>query len=96
MEKNPAVNATVPKKKKEKRDIWTAETVLYALEVCESERLKLAISLSFSCSLRIGEILGLTWDCVDVSNEAIKAGTAHVFINKEAKRVDKDAIVELN
>ena len=96
MEKNPAVNATVPKKKKEKRDIWTAETVLYALEVCESERLKLAISLSFSCSLRIGEILGLTWDCVDVSNEAIKAGTAHVFVNKEAKRVDKDAIVELN
>ena len=56
----------------------------------------MAISLSFSCSLRIGEILGLTWDCVDVSNEAIKAGTAHVFINKEAKRVDKDAIVELN
>lgn len=28
--------------------------------------------------------------------EAIKRGTAHVFINKEAKRVDKDAIVELN
>ena len=45
---------------------------MYALSVCEDERLKLAINLSFSCSLRLGELLGLTWDCVDISPEAIE------------------------
>lgn len=54
MDRNPAANATTPKCKKKERDIWTAETVMYALEVCEDERLKLAISLAFSCSLRLG------------------------------------------
>lgn len=45
---------------------------MYAFSVCEDERLKLAINLSFSCSLRLGELLGLTWDCVDISPEAIE------------------------
>lgn len=67
-----------------------------ALEVCEDERLKLAISLAFSCSLRLGELLGLTWDCIDISDEAIAANKAFVFINKEAQRVDKKALVELD
>ena len=96
MDKNPAANATPPKYKKEKRNIWTAETVMYALEVCEDERLKLAISLAFSCSLRMGELLGLTWDCVDISEEAIEEERAFIFINKEAMRVEKEAIAELN
>ena len=96
MEKNPAANATPPKWKKEKRKIWTAETVMYALDVCEDERLKLAISLAFSCSLRMGELLGLTWDCVDISEEAIEEERAFIFINKEAMRVEKEAIAELN
>ncbi|GAA6376221.1 hypothetical protein I230019B6_15810 [Firmicutes bacterium i23-0019-B6] len=72
MEKNPCTHATVPKHKSQKRDIWTADTLMYALSVCEDERLKLAINLSFSCSLRLGEMLGLTWDCVDISPEAIE------------------------
>ena len=96
MDKNPAANATPPKCKKEKRKIWTAETVMYALDVCEDERLKLAISLAFSCSLRMGELLGLTWDCVDISEEAIEEERAFIFINKEAMRVEKEAIAELN
>ena len=96
MDKNPAANASTPKWKKKERDIWTAETVMYALEVCEDERLKLAISLAFSYSLRLGELLGLTWDCVDISEEAIQNNKAFIFINKEAQRVSKEALVELD
>lgn len=39
--------------------------------------------LALGCSMRVGEILGLTWDCVDISEDAICAGTAHVRITKE-------------
>mgnify|MGYP000208251469 CR=1 FL=1 len=55
MEKNPAFKATVPKHKSEKRVIWDAETVAYALDVCENECLKLCMNLAFAGSLRIGD-----------------------------------------
>ena len=83
LEKNPCIYATVPKHKSQKREIWTAETLMYAMDVCEDQRLKLAINLSFSCSMRLGELLGLTWDCVDISPEAIEENRAYVYINKE-------------
>ena len=71
--------ATVPKVEKKTRDIWDADTLFHALEVCEDERLKLAINLAFSCSLRIGELLGLTWDCVDISEESLAEGKASIL-----------------
>ena len=92
MEKNPAMYATVPKSEAKKREIWDAPTLFHALEVCEDDRLKLAINLAFACSLRIGELLGLTWDCVDISPESIAAGKAYVYVNKELQRVDKSVM----
>ena len=80
MEKNPCIYATLPKYTAKKRDIWTAETLFHALEVCDDPRLRLCINLSFSCSLRLGELLGLTWDCVDISPESIEAGRASIYI----------------
>ena len=70
--------------------------LMHALEVCEDERLKLALNLAFSCSMRMGEMLGLTWDCVDISDEAIEEGCAFIYIDKEVQRVDKAAIQELH
>lgn len=96
MEKNPAIYATVPKPEVHEREIWDAETLFHALEVCEDERLKLAINLAFACSMRVGEILGLTWDCVDISPESIRAGKAFVYINKELQRVSKTALSVLD
>ena len=69
---------------------------MYALSVCEDERLKLAINLSFSCSLRLGELLGLTWDCVDISPEAIEENRSYVFINKESQRIRKESLDALD
>ena len=96
MEKNPAFKATVPKHKSEKRAIWDAETFAYALDVCENECLKLCMNLAFAGSLRIGELLGLTWDCVDISEEAIKENRAYLYVNKEVQRVSKKALEELD
>ena len=96
IEKNPAVRANVPKYKPKKREIWTAEILMHATEVCEDEELKLAMNLAFSGSLRIGELTGLTWDCVDISPEAVEEGRAYIYINKEFQRVSKDAIKQLS
>ena len=96
IEKNPAVMATVPKYKPKKREIWTAEMLLHATEVCEDDELKLAMNLAFAGSLRIGELVGLTWDCVDISPEAIQEGRAYIYINKEYQRVTKEAVAKLD
>ena len=44
----------------------------------------------------IGELLGLTWGCVDISEEAISENRAYVFINKQVERVSKEAVQELD
>lgn len=36
MEKNPAVDATVPKHKKQECEIWTAEMLMQAIEACDN------------------------------------------------------------
>lgn len=96
IDKNPAVHATVPKHRAEKRDIWTAETLMRALDACDDRLLKLAINLAFACSMRMGEMLGLTWDCVDISEEAVREGRAYIYINKELQRVSKESLRELD
>lgn len=96
IEKNPARYATVPKSEPKEREIWDAPTLFKAIECCEDTRLKLCLNLAFACSLRIGELLGLTWDCVDISEESIMTGKASIFVNKELQRVSKKVMNTLD
>lgn len=92
MSRNPVEHATLPREEHVPRDIWTAETLFRAMEACEDDTLLLAMNLAFSCTLRMGELLGLTWDCVDISQTSIDSGQAYIFINKELQRVRRDAL----
>ncbi len=94
--RNPVIHANLPKQEKSERKIWTAETMVKAFECCESEILALAMNLAFSCSLRVGEMLGLTWDCVEVSEESIRNNRAYIYIDKELQRVNRDSMERLN
>ena len=89
---NPAERVTLPKYRSAERDVWSASEAQYALDCCSDPVLHTAMLLALGCSMRIGEILGLTWDCVDFSDESIHDGTAHVFVNKELKRCQKDSL----
>lgn len=93
--RNPVAHATLPKEEAAKRDIWTVETLFKALEACDDDQLSLAINLAFACSLRMGEMLGLTWDCVDISQESIEKGRANIFVNKELQRVNREVLEKL-
>lgn len=96
MNKNPCDHATLPKEEHTKREIWDMETLEKALTLCDDDILKLSLNLAFACSLRVGELLALTWDCVEISESAISAGNAYVFINKELQRVNREALSFLN
>ena len=57
MEKNPATDATVPKHKKEEREIWTAEMLMQAIEACENKWLKIVFHLCFTATTQTGRTL---------------------------------------
>ena len=90
--RNPFDNVILPKTEHKRRNIWTADMIRLALDKCEDHKLYLAMNLSFACSLRIGEILGLTWKNVHISDEDIAADDAYVYIEQELERASKQAI----
>ena len=90
--KNPFDNVVLPETEYKKRDIWDADTIRKALDECTDSKLYIAMNLAFACSLRIGEILGLTWDNVHVEDEDIAADDAYIYIDKELARCSKQEI----
>ncbi|MGI6005696.1 MAG: site-specific integrase, partial [Christensenellales bacterium] len=59
-------------------------------------RLYIAMNLAFACSLRVGEILGLTWDNVHIEKRDIARDDAHVCVEKELQRASVKAIEVLD
>ena len=94
--KNPFEHAIIPQYRKSTRDIWDAETIRKALDACADSRLYLAMNLSFACSLRMGEILGLTWNNVHITDADIAADNAWIYIDKELQRADYNVMQTLN
>jgi integrase len=90
--KNPFDNAVLPKVERVRREIWNADMIKTALDQCTDAKLYLAMNLSFACSMRVGEILGLTWNNVHISDADIAADNAYVYIDKELSRVSRDAM----
>ncbi len=77
--KNPFEDADIPKREKTVRAIWTADVIRKALDNCEDGKLYIAINLAFACSMRMGEITGLTWDCLHISDGDIVNDNAYLM-----------------
>ncbi len=73
----------------EKRDAWAPEDFDLVLANIEHETLHLAVHFAFKTSMRIGEITGLTWDCIDFEQ-------CSVSVTKQAQRVSRDSIETLS
>jgi Site-specific recombinase XerD len=68
--KNPVL-CIKPQRAKPKHSVWSADQMKTALKNIEDIQLRLAVHLSFVCSLRIGEVLGIVWDCVNFEKKEI-------------------------
>ena len=94
--KNPFLAVEPPKHVYKKREIWTSEMIVKALENCEDPKLAISIHLAFACSLRIGEVLGLRWKDVSINDEAIQNDDAHIKVTCKLEHVSKDSLDALN
>ena len=88
---NPAQYASPPKYTPGERVIWSENDAASAIQLCNDPILRLALLLSIGGSLRIGEVLGLTWDCVDLSDPS----HPQIIINKTLKRCKKKELEDL-
>lgn len=94
--RNPFPKANKPKVEYKKRDIWTADMIRIALDNCEDMKLYVAMNLSFACSLRLGEISGLTWSNVFITEQHILNDDAHLLVKQELSRASKETMALLD
>ena len=60
------------------KPVWEPITIAKALSLCDFDALYVAMNLAFACSLRIGEILGLTWNDIHFAEDDDGASWLHV------------------
>lgn len=89
---NPADHATAPSYKHKHREVMTESELQCALTNADDPILNLCIHLALGCSMRIGEILGLTWDDIHVEPDLIEQGDAFLHIGKQLQRLKKSDI----
>lgn len=92
---NPAMAVELPRHKTQPRDVWSDQEARHALSVCTDPILKLCMYLALGCSMRIGEILGLTWDCVHIEDDLVQTKSAYLQVEKELRRSYKQCIQDL-
>lgn len=86
---NPAENASVPKanetkKSKEALKVLSLDEYKRILKrFPEGTKFYIPMQIAFHTGMRISEVCGLTWDCVDFDNEWIKVEKILQYKNKE-------------
>ena len=88
VDRNPFHKAVLPKAKAAPLVFLSPEQLQLLLCHCSVSWLRLAIELSFVCTLRRGELLALTWDDVNWEQNSLQ-------ISKTLCRVSKDAMLML-
>ncbi|MDY3691938.1 MAG: tyrosine-type recombinase/integrase [Dysosmobacter sp.] len=87
--RNPFQKAVFPKAKAAPSVFLSPEQIQLLLCHCSVSWLRLAIELSFVCTLRRGELLALTWDDINWEQNSLQ-------ISKTLCRVSKDAMLMLD
>lgn len=70
---------------------WKQNEMIEALTVCKNRQLRLAMMISYTCSLRIGEASGLTWNHVVFHDEE---HGPHLEIFQQLQRINREALTD--
>ncbi len=91
---NPVDNCHAPKIKYKERDIWTLDEFKSALDWAKENdyRMYIILNLAFCASLRAGEVCGLTWENVHITDSDILSDAPYIEIVQIMERVSKDAL----
>lgn len=77
--RNPLLTVKLKREGKKEVEVFTREEQKKIINECPNHYYGMAIKFDFYTGLRAGELLGLTWDCVDFCKNTIR-------INKQVQR----------
>jgi len=89
---SPALAVVLPTIPECDRDQWTENEYLHALSLCDNDLLHLSMCLVFACSLRSGELVGLTWDRVNITKSNISKNSSSIYVDKTIQRIKKSSL----
>ncbi|KNF06980.1 site-specific recombinase XerD [Gottschalkia purinilytica] len=100
---NPLENVDPPKIKKREANYYNEEEVKQLIEALQDEELKYrcAIMITLASGLRLGELMGLKWECVDFKNNTIEIVRANQYLvnkgtfTKDTKNESSNRIIAL-
>lgn len=97
IDKNPCrkMNSTITKHISKERPFWTRDTFMGAASLVEKEKdflLLFAMYLSVGTTMREGEISGLRWEDVHISEKDFSKRDCKVMVNREIERVYKSEL----
>lgn len=90
--KNPIAHAIRPAYKKKRPHSWDPDTAKKALSLCDNTNLKVCIHLALACSMRLGEIQGLRWKCINFGKVDCAFKDAKLHIEVGLQRVNIEAM----
>ncbi len=77
--RNPLLTVKLKREGKKEVEVFTREEQRKIIDECPNHYYGMAIKFDFYTGLRAGELLGLTWDCVDFYKNTVR-------INKQVQR----------
>ena len=94
--RNVSEATTLPRKQPKEIQPLSMDDELTFLETASSDRLGIAFIVSLSTGMRLGELLGLTWSCVNMSsgNIVVKQALVRVKIFDDNKNYESKLIFQ--
>jgi len=87
--RNVSEGVILPKHKQKEIRVFTREEEKAFINALKGDRLEVAFKLDLVSGLRIGELLGLTWDCVDLTNGIITVKQSLIRVKDRSKDAEK-------
>lgn len=87
--KNPVEGVVMPKHSQKEIRVFTKEEEKQFIEALGNDRLATAFKLDLVSGLRKGELLGLTWDCIDLENGIISVKQSLIRVKNRNKNATK-------
>jgi integrase len=87
--RNVSEGVILPKHKQKEIRVFSREEEKAFINALKGDRLEVAFKLDLVSGLRIGELLGLTWDCVDLTNGIITVKQSLIRVKDRSKDAEK-------
>jgi len=87
--KNVSEGVILPAHKQKEIRVFTKDEERAFINELSGDRLEVAFKLDLVSGLRIGELLGISWDCIDLDNRIVTVKQSLIRVKDRSKNAEK-------